>query len=351
MRWRALIVIAAVALAIVRLPPGLVERAYSDRLYAGLQPLVTSISNLSPIALFDLLVIVIFSGFIALGVRDVVRGSGWRPIASVLWRGVVWSSAIYLAFLALWGLNYRRPRLDDALSVDRARVTSKAAADAAAIAVDRLNALYDRAHAEGWPAASSVDAALADALDRAVVDIGRTHVVIPARPKTTLLDWYFRKAGVEGMTDPFLLETLVVSDLLPFERPFVVAHEWSHLAGIGDEGEANFVGWLACVRATLPSQYSGWLFLYPELARSTAPRERAALGATLHDGPRADLRAIRDRVARDVSPKVSAAGWRVYDSYLKANRVEAGTASYADVVRLVLGARLASGKAPITPGE
>ena len=150
------------------------------------------------------------------------------------------------------------------------------------------------------------------------------------------------------MTDPFLLETLVVSDLLPFERPFVIAHEWGHLAGIGDEGEANFLGWLTCVRATPPAQYSGWLFLYSELTASLPGRDRAAAAATLDPGPRADLRAIRDRLARNVSPRISAAGWRVYDSYLKANRVEAGAASYAEVVRLVLGARLASGGAPLS---
>ena len=57
-------------------------------------------------------------------------------------------------------------------------------------------------------------------------------------------------------------------------------------------------------------------------------------------GPRADLRAIAARLARDVRPRVSAAGWRVYDEYLKANRVEAGAASYAQVVRLVLGTAL-----------
>jgi hypothetical protein len=37
---------------------------------------------------------------------------------------------------------------------------------------------------------------------------------------------------------------------------------------------------------------------------------------------------------------VSAAGWRVYDQYLKVNRVDEGTASYAEVVRLVLGTNL-----------
>ena len=43
---------------------------------------------------------------------------------------------------------------------------------------------------------------------------------------------------------------------------------------------------------------------------------------------------------RDVNPRVSAAGWQIYDSYLKANRIESGAASYAEVVRLVLGVRL-----------
>ena len=50
----------------------------------------------------------------------------------------------------------------------------------------------------------------------------------------------------------------------------------------------------------------------------------------------------RSRIAERAtfSPQVSAAGWRVYDQYLKANRVEAGAASYAQVVRLVLGTAL-----------
>ena len=35
-------------------------------------------------------------------------------------------------------------------------------------------------------------------------------------------------------------------DLLPFERPFVLAHEWAHLAGHADEAEASAVaGWPA----------------------------------------------------------------------------------------------------------
>ena len=148
------------------------------------------------------------------------------------------------------------------------------------------------------PASAAVDPTVADALNRALADIGRAHGVVPARPKWTLLDAYFKRAGVDGMTDPFFLETLIASDLLPFERPFVVAHEWSHLAGIADEGEANFVGWLACARASPAAQYSGWLFLYRELVQAVADRDRPPVAARLAPGPRADLR----RDSRTLSP-------------------------------------------------
>jgi hypothetical protein len=141
------------------------------------------------------------------------------------------------------------------------------------------------------------------------------------------------------MTDPFFLETLVASDVLPFERPMVVAHEWSHLAGVNDEGEANFVAWIACVRSTPSHRYSAWLSVYEEVLPSIGRRDRSALAAALGPGPRADLQAARERFARNVNPRLFAVGWQVYDSYLKANRVESGAASYAEVVRLILGVR------------
>ena len=136
-------------------------------------------------------------------------------------------------------------------------------------------------------------------------EAGIARDVVPARPKHTLLDWYFRRAGVDGMTDPFFLETLIAGGILPFERPFVVAHEWSHLAGIADEGEANFTAWLSCAGGSPPNAYSGWLFLYSELARAVNRSDRAALSAALEAGPRADLRAIRRALRRAMSTRVS----------------------------------------------
>jgi len=346
---RGLAVGGAVAAAAAPIPAGVVDRVYAAGLYTRVQPLLTSMSNLTPVALFDVLILVVAAAWAAFAWRDFrIAPSRGRAALSVVVRTASWSAALYLLFLLAWGLNYRRIPLAAALPFDASRVTGAAASRAAAAAVERLNALHDRAHAAGWPAADAIDADLAAGLHRAIDDVRRGAVIVPARPKRTAFDLYFRRAGVDGMTDPFFLETFVASGVLPFERPFVVAHEWSHLAGFADEGDANFVGFLACMRGSIAAQYSGWLFLYGQLAQAIGGRDAAAIAARLADGPRADLRAIRDRFVRHVSPRVAAAGWRAYDAYLRVNRIEAGTNSYALVVRLALGVSLPSG-APVLP--
>jgi hypothetical protein len=341
-RVRILLIAAAVAGAFVPLPPRVVEHVYSTGVYALLQPLVTSASNATPIALLDVTILAVIAVWLALAVRDVARGGGWRGAADVAVRSLVWCAGAYLLFLAAWGLNYRRVRLMDRLPFDASAVNEPSAVRLASIAVHRVNGLYATAHEDGWLTPHAIDPSLAGAFERARGELGLPRSFVVGRPKASWLDPYFTRTGVDGMTDPLWLETLVATDLLPFERPMVVAHEWSHLAGIADEGEANFAGWLTCVRGSIADQYSGWLFLYGELARALPPRERESLASVLAVGPRGDLAAVRDRVTRHLNPRVSAAGWRVYDSYLKANRVDAGTASYAEVIRLALGVRLAT---------
>lgn len=350
MWWRTVLIALAIVAAVVPVSPYVIERVYSNGVYARLQPILTWISNLAPFALMDVLVPLVVAGWLALAARDLVRarpaGKG-KAAARIGLRTLVWAAAAYLVFLVAWGFNYRRVRLVDKLEFSAGAVTREAAQTIANTAVDQVNSLHGPAHEVGWGSIDAIDAALAERLERAARDVGVARAVAVGRPKRTLLDWYFRRAAVSGMTDPFFLETLVASDVLPFERPMVVAHEWSHLAGVADEGEANFVAWLASVRGSPSDRYSAWLFLFQEALPSLARDDRAAVAARLGPGPRKDLRAIRERFARNVNPRVAAAGWRVYDSYLKANRVEAGAASYAEVVRLIAGTRFGPDWTPL----
>jgi hypothetical protein len=169
----------------------------------------------------------------------------------------------------------------------------------------------------------------------------------PGRLKWTLLGAYFRWTSVDGMVNPFALEVLANPDLLPFERPFVAAHEWGHLAGFADESDANFVGWLTCLRAEPPAQYSGWLYLYWQILGEVSAADRAQLTKAIDEGPRRDVDAIVQRLRRGQLPLLRNASWLVYDQYLRANRVEEGIRSYGEVVTLILRARFETGWVPV----
>jgi len=324
--WAAVVVLALLW-ALVPLPADLVERWYSRRLYPPLQQALTTLSNVVPFALFDVLWIGAVAATAILVYRS--RHHGW--LKGTVHVGVVLTcaaAAVYLVFLATWGLNYRRLPLSDKLVFDQTRITAEAHAALGDRAIATLNAEYAKAHErplylEGlYPAFVAAHTAL-----------GGSPRLATGRPKTTLLGWYFHKASIAGMTDPFFLETLLAPDLLDVERPFVIAHEWAHLAGYADEAEANFVAYLACQRGTPGDRYSAALMLI-----GYAPGTRPLRGA-LDVGPQIDLYAIQTRY-RHTSGLLRFAARESYDKYLKANRVEKGIESYDAVVQLILGTTL-----------
>ncbi len=333
---RAGLVIAAIALALVPLPAPGVERWYSRGVYPPLQRALTGASNLVPVALLDIAA----AALLVVGLAGLWRAAGWG--ARMRWLAVrllVSAAVVYVVFLAIWGLNYRRERLEDKVAFDGSRITREALMRLANEAVARANARYEAAHARA-PDASSIERAFHDTV-AALGSPGPTRVGVP---KTSVLSVFFRLAAVDGMTDPWFLEIILNPDLLPVERPFVLAHEWAHLAGYAHESEANFVAWLACLRGDALAQYSGALATYDHALASLSRQDRRVIQA-LEAGPQADRSAIADRYRR-ASPLVREASREMYDSYLKANRVEEGIAAYGAVVRLMLGTEFVSEGVP-----
>lgn len=347
------VVSAAVFAALVPFPRTFIERFYSMFLYAHLQRLITRASNLAAFALFDVLVIGIIAAWLLALIVDIrrARGRRRRVLASVLVRSIVWASVLYIAFVFLWGFNYRRVKLTGKLQIDLRAISQKGALSLSATAIDRLNATHDQAHAAKRMAFGSIEPSLVNGFDRAQHELGSVTIAVAGRPKQTLLNPLFRLAGVEGMTDPYFLETLVEDSLLPVERPFVVAHEWGHLAGFADESEANFVGWLTCIHGSAADQYSGWLFVYEELIPVVRDHDRSELVRRLAPGPMEDLRAIFERERRQMSPRAFRVSSLVYDRYLKANRIQSGVANYGEVAALLLGVRFGPDWTPKLAGN
>ncbi|HXH07119.1 MAG TPA: DUF3810 family protein [Vicinamibacterales bacterium] len=331
---RILVVAAAVVAALAPLPAALVERAFSRGVYPVLQRALTPAAAGLPVAVFD----VVLLGAVLLTLVLLLRR---RRMLNLLALG----AGLWLAFLLTWGLHYRRQPLASRLDYDEARVRGARVAEIARTSVRELNRLHRTAHARPWPDGAAVPAALAPGFDRTARDLGFPPPVV-APPKRSLLDPYFRRAAIDGLTTPFVPEIVLASNLLPFERPVVFAHEWAHLAGFADEGEAEFLAWLVCVRGDAQMQYSGWLQLYPHLALALEEAERHRLARALGPGPSGDLARVAERM-RAASAAVRSAASAAYDRFLKVNRVDEGIHSYGAVVKLVAGTRFGPDFTPV----
>jgi hypothetical protein len=341
------VVIIAVAAAFFPLPARWIERFYSNGFYPWLQSWLTPLANLLPFALGDVLMVALVLGlplWWAVRIRRAGRGRRRRAVALLALNSTVLAAAIFLSFQLLWGFNYMREPLTYKLEYDDRRITPQAEKVILRRTVEQLN--LESAEARRSPSLddSELRLGLQPSFDATVMMLGNSREVAKAIPKKTLFDAYLGATGVDGFTNPFGHEVLLNSDLLAFEKPFTLAHEWAHLAGYADESEANFVALLTCVRSDLPSvRYSGWLALNSYL--STVRRAHSDDAGFAESIPalapevKADLRAMIERSERRLSPSISRVQGEVYDRYLKANRVEAGIESYGLIVRLVLGTR------------
>jgi hypothetical protein len=343
---RVILIVAAVGAAAVPLPARFVETWYSSRLYPALQHIVTPWSNRVPVALLDIAVGILLVALAVVFARR-VRARGWvRGMTSTVGTLVTLTAVLVLIFFITWGFNYRRQPLEAKLEYDAQRVTRERAIVLGEHAVKEVNALSAEAHDVPAAAAPTLEAAF-DAAQRI---LGSARTAVPGLPKRSLLERYFRAAAIDGMTDPFFLEIVINPEALPFERPFVVAHEWAHLAGYANEAEANFVAWLACTQGNAMARYSGWLAIFEHVGASLPRPDRQALASQLGEVPRRDLQASAARYARS-SPVIRDTARDAYDAYLRANRVREGVASYSAVVRLILGAGLEEGRRPVLIGS
>ena len=339
-----------IVLALLPVSGPTVERVFSVSVYPAVQGVVTPVTNLVPFALFDVLTLVGAAALLMVivrAIRQVRRERRVAPIGVALLRVATAVAVVYLVFLFLWGFNYRRLPMIERLEMTAANAGTEAVMTLGFEAAEQMNLLHGDAHRTGWAEDPRDDSTLLDAFRKVQAHLSDAPPAVPGRLKGSLYGTYFRWTGVDGMVNPWALEVLANPDLLPFERAFVAAHEWAHLAGFADESEANFVGWLTCIRAGVAAQYSAWLYLYWQVSGEVSAPDRMKLREALGEGPQADVDAIVERLRRGQLPLLRSASWMVYDQYLRANRVEEGIRSYGEVVTLILRARFDEGWTPV----
>ncbi len=338
-----LIIGVAAALQWAPLPADWIENGYANGIYPLLARTFVPLANAVPFTIGDLIFCAIVLGVIASWVI------GWRRLrgspAARVWRLTVRTAAVAAAiviwFDAAWALNYRRAPIVKRVAFDPARLTARNVSAFSARIVSALNATATPAHAEQLTEAQ-MQTALAEAEAPVLRRLGDRSSISVSRPKRTIFDPWFELAGIGGQWDPFAYETLLNAEFLPFERPFALAHEWGHVAGFGDESDANLIAALTTLRSKDAFiRYSGLFWAYgflPEHDRRALP---------LSPLVRADLAAARRRFLRSYNPRLSAAQWFVYDKYLRVNGVRAGVVSYSLFIQVLVGTPLDGAGLPV----
>jgi uncharacterized protein DUF3810 len=337
--WVVLPVLALI-LMFAPVPDWLINDFYAVSLYPRLQQVATSATNFLSFALLDVLIVAV-GLMVMFSALRLLRTASNRGLMEALWDGtrrlLRGGAMVIILFLVGWGYNYRRMPLERTFPGGQAAAPTPEALQATVIEANVLGGKLR--HAIGSEMDQSYDevaAALSGPMEVALKQLQQPMLATPGRPKhSIMLTPFFTWAGVTGMINPIGLESIVHPELLPFERPFVLAHEWAHLAGQADEAQASAVGWLACMRGTPTLAYSASLYLIMEAASAMPSDARQVVMKQLDAGVKSDIDAILVRLQRG-KPSVQRTASRVYDEYLRANRVADGTASYGRALSLIL---------------
>jgi hypothetical protein len=343
--WWLLTGLAALVMA-VPWPDWFVAYVYSRGVYPHVQRAVTTLSNATPWAVMDAMLLG-SAGYLLWRLVRFVARIRERGMTSALWelgrRLVRTTACLVLVFVALWGLNYRRTPLEQSLRSPNNETARVVTTDDVRMLAEA--AIRDSAQTRPSERGNGVDdfQSIADRLaapfQRALEQLKVPPIAVTGRPKVShILTPFFTAAGITGMVNPFALESIVHPDLLPFERPMVLAHEWAHLAGFADEADASAVAWLACVLGGADLAYSAHLFVVLESAAALPPSVWQSLRTSLSPGMVSDIQALAGRLALQ-QPAVRERAFAVYDGYLRTNRVPDGVRSYARVLRVLVAMR------------
>ena len=160
------------------------------------------------------------------------------------------------------------------------------------------------------------------------------------RPKKILSSKLMSHTRLQGIYSPYTLEANYNNDMPDAEKLHTACHELAHLAGFIHEDEANFIGYLACVKSDNPEfVYSGSLsiisYFLSELRRNVSNERYVELVKSIDINARKDMIFIDEYWSR-FDTKVAKVSGKINNAFIISNGDKEGERRYSMVVDLVL---------------
>ena len=311
---------------------------YAAHLYPFISRVLSWLASPFGFSLTEIVVVLLLIAFIRHIVLIFKELAHWKKRTWQAVRLLIW---VYVWFYAAWGINYSRSSLYDRMGTPPMPYEEAEFHAFLDILAEELN--------ENWCPESELAAVDNKAFEQ---ELKAFYEALPPEyglctprkwqhPKGPVFNRLFSAVGVLGYIGPAFDEMNINREITPLERPFVHAHEYSHVLRVSSEAEANFWGFEATRgSASQAVRYSGWYMLlqYTWNNIQTMLGEEAFIAWTntlrheiLDDMIETQLYWHERRITRIYNVQK-----RSYDKFLKSNHVSEGTGDYRQVLRLVL---------------
>lgn len=310
------------------------SEAYMQHLYPLYATLFSFLSGIVPFSLYDLLITLALLWGVGMTAMLLFRKIGWkRFFLSVGWFVVIGVAWFYLG----WGVAYFREDFYARSELEKAPYDSENLMRITEAIIDKANRSYlDCSGMDKEEVRREIEQSytlLQEPL-RISYPNGRRRV------KPMLYESLYTGMGISGYFGPYLNEIHLNNYALPFTYPFTLAHEMAHQFGIAAESEANLYGFVVCAHSSHPMvRYSGYLSVMGYLLRDVRrllPDRYEPMLQSIRPEIIADLQRNSDHWMAARNEKLSDAQDKMYDTYLKTNRVSSGRDNYSEVVGLLL---------------
>lgn len=316
--------------------PDFVQKYYSAGIYPYISSSLRFISSIFPFAIGDIVYFLLISFIL----YKIIKFFKKRKVLKRADKFIVPLQALnfflilYIIFKIVWGLNYSRPSVSEALGIGNEKYSIKELVLLGNYFVKKTNNLKVQQIKIPTYSIEYLETNSAKAYDLMEKKNSLFRYKNPCL-KAALNSWIISTAGIEGYYAPLTGEANMNMNLPDFIKPYVSCHEIAHQLGIAYEDEANLLGYLTASNSPdlnyqYAANYEMLRYILFEI-RMKSPDDYKIL----HD-------ALLPQVLTDF--KTEKEFWRKYngemfgymdaafDSFLKLNNQKKGIGSYQDIV-------------------
>lgn len=338
-RIRHIILFILVVFVLAARLSGQIGEWYSAVLYPITSSALSWLVSWIPFSLEELVVVAAVILLIYLIVSGSVKHEGFRIIFFRSFELLLW---VYVWFYVGWGCNYYRESIYLRFDVERQGYDEIVFKEFLSDYAENLNHAFEVLPDDSLMIGQSeLETVVKSGFCAVPESSGLASPRNWQHPKRLLFNGLYSSVGVLGFVGPFFCETQLNADLLPAQLPFVYAHEYSHLLGVSSEDEANFWGYVICTGSDIPVvRYSGYYSILPYVlvnaSRVLSKEDYRSFVSAVNPEIISQYNAQKDYWNEKYSKILGDIQSSVYNAFLKGNKVSSGTASYLEVIDMIV---------------